>query len=89
LVAESRVHSLPGGDLAAVRREQVLLDHRRGAALVHDGDVGVPRGRAGLLLRRQLLVDLLRARVARAGADGAHLDARVQLLEARPRKSLT
>ena len=76
-------HELAGADVVAVRHQQLLVDHRRGAALMHDRDVDVPGRGARLLLRRQLLVDLLRARVARPGAHRAHLHPRVHLLELR------
>ena len=55
-----------------------------GAALVDDRDVGVPGRGAGFLLRGELLVDLLRAGVARTSADRAHLDARILAFEAGP-----
>jgi hypothetical protein len=45
-----------------------------------DGDVDVPRCAAGLLLRLELLVDLLRAGIAGPGADRTDLDARIPLL---------
>jgi hypothetical protein len=74
---------LVGGDLLAVGGEQVLLHHRGGAALVDHRHVDVPGRGAGLGLRGELLVDLLRAGVARAGAHRLDRDPWVQLLEAR------
>ena len=43
-------HQLAGRDVVAVGHQQLFIDHRRCAALVHDGHVDIPRGRAGFLL---------------------------------------
>ena len=76
-------HELAGRDLVGVFLEQALLHHRAGGLLVDDDDVEVGLRGAALLLRVELLVDLLRAGVARAGADRDHLHAGMRLLEHR------
>ena len=54
-------NELAGSDVVAIWEQQIFLHHRRRAALMNDGNVDVPSGGAGFLLRGQLLVNFLRA----------------------------
>ena len=48
---------------------------------MHHGDVDVPFRRVGLLLRRELFIDLLRSRITGTRADRAHLHPGVHRFE--------
>jgi hypothetical protein len=76
-------HHLARRNVVAIFHEQFLVDHRRRGELVDHRDVDVPLVAARLLLRGELLVDLLRAGIAGAGANRAHLYTRVLRLELR------
>ncbi len=74
-------NQLRGVDLVGVFREQPFLHHRPGGLLVDHDHVEIGGRRA--FLGVELLVDLLRAGIAGAGADGDDLHAGMALLEHR------